>query len=771
MLYSLLYTLAMLLAAPLLLLSARARSKYLPNLAKRLGLGGRNLNPDGKPAIWLHAVSVGEALAARTLVGVLRKRLPGHAVYVSTTTTTGQEIAATQLDADGVFYFPFDWKFAVRRALRATAARLCVVMETELWPNFIRTLSRRGVPLVLANGRISDRSFRFYRRLRALFGPLLRRYHTLCAQSDLDAERLIEIGARPCDVVATGNLKYGREQFEVPTGTVEGLSAALALDTCEPVFLAGSTHAGEEEEVLAAFRQARRVHGGLRLVLAPRKPERFDAVAETLERDGYDFARYSELQDSPRPAPVVLVDAIGVLKPLYRLATVAFVGGSLVRRGGHNLLEASAAGVPVLFGPHMHNFRAVADDVLRRGAGRRVDDGAGLAAAALEILGDEGLRDRMGRGAAAVLEGNQEALPLTVQAVVEALVLGEGGALRGTPSLPVRFLAGAHAALAGVLRRRPQIALRGAQRLQTPTVSVGGLSFGGAGKTPMVALLAREFAKRGERVAVLTRGYGGRSPEPLVVSDGETVIGDPRLAGDEPLMLARALPGVIVVRDRNRLRAGRLAEERWRPTLFLLDDGFQHRRIGRDFDLIMLDADTIVGPRHLAQRLREPLRFATAADAIVILDGGTRRAEHAAELLRGTGVEAPIFTASFRPVDCARLGSGEKFPLERLERMRLLAFCGIGAPGRFAATLAGLGVRPVGFTSFRDHYPYSADDLERLERLLKDAGGEAMITTEKDAQRLGFPAAAERRILVLRVRPSVDRFEELFGLIERSLGR
>ena len=768
MLYSLIYTLLMLLAAPFLLLRGKTRGKYLHSFPNRLGIAGGNLNPEGRPAIWLHAVSVGEALAAKPLVVELRRRLPGFRLFVSTTTATGREVAEKNLDADGFFYFPFDWRFSVRRALRSTGAGICVVMETELWPNFVRTLAKRRIPLVLANGRISDSSYKRYRRLRWFFGPLLRRYAVLCAQSETDAERLVGIGARRADVRVTGNLKFESRQFEADESVVERLRQLLRVEPGDRVIVAGSTHSGEEEAVLDAWEAAEK---GTRLAIVPRRPERFEEVAELLRQRGVDFAHYTELETEPRRSEVVLVDAIGVLRPLYRLAQAAFVGGSLIPHGGQNPLEACAAGVPVLFGPHMSNFREIAAEVLRHGGGRQVADGDELVTSLREILADESIRARMAEGARAAIESNQAALPLTVEAIREAMA--QRGSYTQAPRT-LRFLARCHHTAAAMIRGNPAKELARAEHLGVPTISVGGLSFGGSGKSPMAAALAGEYLRRGRRVALLTRGYGGRGPEPLVVSDGKEVLADAAQAGDEPVMLARAQPGLIVVRDSKRLRGGRLAIERFAPDLFILDDGFQHRAVARDFNLLMLDADSVLDTGMPCHQLREPLRFARAADAVVLQGRSDAHREEATHRLRDLGVEAPLFDTGYQATACRDFDAGEDVPLDKLGGMRLLAFCGIAVPERFALTLAGLGADPLDLIAFPDHHPFGSADALRLTTALKASGADAMITTEKDAQRLraALPEMGRKsRLLILGVRLAVERFGELLNFADAKLAR
>lgn len=732
MIYSLLFTLAFLLATPVVLLLPKLRRKYLATFKQRLGGGLDQLNPEKEPAIWLHAVSVGEALAAKSLVVSLRAEFPGYRILVSTTTTTGQEIARKHLNADGFFYFPYDWKFAVRRSLRRTGARLCVVMETELWPNFVRTLHGKGIPLVLANGRISDRSFKRYRRYRWFFKPLLRRFFRLCAQSKLDAERLVQIGARPFDTVITGNLKYHRDQFEVDPDVVRELRHRIVLQLDEDLFVAGSTHEGEEEACLDAFERARHHRPYLRLALVPRKPERFDAVAEMLKQRGVPFGRISK-SDEPIFEPVILVDTIGMLAPLYQLAHVALVGGSLVPRGGHNLLEASAAGVPVIFGPHTHNFRGVTDDVLRHNAGVRVNDNEDLAETLEKLLSDEAIHQQMADGAVEVINSNQDAVPKTIEQIREAMAWS---GLRLAPPAWTKTLAWLHASGAGILRGDPKKELEKAEKLEKPVISVGGLSFGGAGKTPMVSFFAQRMLEKKLRPALITRGYKGKGKDPFIVSDGNEILADAGVAGDEAVMLAKRHPGLIVIKDADRLRGGKLASEEFDPDIILLDDGFQHRRLGRDFNLLMLDADSIIAPRWGGQLLREPLDFAQAADAIVLLGMEQARTDAAGETLLELHPNKLQFKAHYVIESCRRLDSKESVPLDEVRTRKLLALCGIGVPARFTHSLAHSGFRVTHITHYPDHHSYTPKDLAEVLRTLKLSGADAIIATEKDEQRL-----------------------------------
>ncbi|HEX9080022.1 MAG TPA: 3-deoxy-D-manno-octulosonic acid transferase, partial [Desulfuromonadaceae bacterium] len=348
-----------------------------------------------RPVIWLHAVSVGETVASRPLLKALRHRYPDHALVVSTTTETGRRIAESFPEKDLCIYFPFDFLPAVRRTLDSLRPALAVIMETEIWPNFSREAARRGIPLVLTNGRISDRSFGRYLRFRWFFGHALEQFSALCMQTETDRERICAIGAPAERVLASGNLKYDIPVRPVSGEERAGLRGRYAIPGHLTVIAAGSTHPGEEEPVLAAYREALAATADLFLVLVPRHPERAPEVALLLERLGIPYRRRTAVAAAAAPfarGEVLLVDTIGEMMDLYALADLAFVGGSLVPTGGHNLLEPASLGVPCIFGPHMANFREIAELVLRYQAGIQVASGAGLAEACRGLIDDAGER-------------------------------------------------------------------------------------------------------------------------------------------------------------------------------------------------------------------------------------------------------------------------------------------------------------------------------------------------------------------------------------------
>jgi len=399
--------------------------KYIGSLGQRMGYLPVSFNLDGDDSIWIHAVSVGEALTARALIAELRERYPGLRLFMSTTTLTGQQVARTRLpDLDAVFFFPFDLPPFVNRTLRLVRPRLFIMMETEIWPNLLRACHRQGVKTLLVNGRISSRSYPRYRWIRGFFRRVLGDIDRFCMQSDESARRIVDLGADSARVTVTGSLKF--ESLESPA-VVPGRGAGRVLrffrvPATRPVFIAASTLKGEESPVLSTFAAVRRMHPNALLILAPRKPERF-AEAEALARaEGLRVMRRTELAVDAEPrADVVILDTIGELAPLFQAATVVFVGGSLVDQGGHNILEPAVHGKPIVFGPHMQNFAEIAETFVRSQAAVQVTDAAALTSTIVRLLGDPVERARLGAAARALVEANRGAKPRTLEAIARVL--------------------------------------------------------------------------------------------------------------------------------------------------------------------------------------------------------------------------------------------------------------------------------------------------------------------------------------------------------------
>lgn len=360
--YSLLLTLAFLVLLPRFLFDAFRHGKYVAGFRERLGsLPG--IESRGQPVVWLHCVSVGESQAARPLVKGIRRRFPNHILVVSTTTLTGHNLARELFkdDAASVFYFPFDWRWTVRRALKAINPSAVVIMETELWPGFLRECHTLQIPVAIVNGRLSQQSFRRYKWIAGFVSRVLQCLSLGVMQTEADAERIRNLGLHPSRVFVSGNLKFDAGTMSAPNSLASELQQRFNITNAAPLIVAASTHAPEERVILEAFQRltANSAHR-FRLLLAPRHPERFADVASLLDRSGLTWTRRSKA-----PAPidgtcdVILLDTIGELPAIYSLASVVFVGGSIANKGGHNILEPAAVGAAIVTGRHTHNFDGI----------------------------------------------------------------------------------------------------------------------------------------------------------------------------------------------------------------------------------------------------------------------------------------------------------------------------------------------------------------------------------------------------------------------------
>jgi 3-deoxy-D-manno-octulosonic-acid transferase len=389
---------------------------YRTHLGERFGLGRRL----AMPSIWLHAVSVGEVSAAAALVRALRERHPAVPMVLTTATPTGRAQAATLFGADvEVRFLPYDTPGSVRRFLARIRPRAAIIMETELWPNLLHECGRRGVPVLFASARLAARSVPRYRRFGTLFG-----LHNawIAAQSSADAGRFIALGADPARTQVVGNLKFDMQLGEAVTES--GRELRRRYLGARPVWTAGSTHEGEEDLLLDAHSVLGRAVRGALLVLVPRHPQRFEGVAALLARRDLVFDRRSRSETVRPEAQVLLLDTMGELTAFYAASDMAFVGGSLVPVGGHNLLEPAALGVPVITGPHTQNGPEIARLLIEAGGALEVADGVALAVAGARLLADPALRERMGENARLFVEAQRGSLARLL-ALIEPLLAAE----------------------------------------------------------------------------------------------------------------------------------------------------------------------------------------------------------------------------------------------------------------------------------------------------------------------------------------------------------
>ncbi len=751
--YNLLLALVAIVALPLLVVRGLVKGQTWRGIVERFGVLAPSFHQTTANSIWLHAVSVGEVLSCVQLVKALRREFGEVPIFVSTSTPTGRRMAGEKLSpwVNGIFYSPFDLPFVLNRVFRTIRPRLVIVAETEIWPNLFRLTKRSGAGLVLVNARISDRSAPSYRRFRLFFSRVLQHPDLVLAQSDLDRERLTAAGAPLEKVLVGGNLKY---DFE-PGSEKVPQSVADLLDRVEadPIIVAGSTREGEEEPVIEAFRKLSQSRRQALLVIAPRHPQRFDKAEKVLAASGIAFARRSQLapgtSERLEVPGVLLLDTLGELSSLYKVADIVFVGGSLNGWGGHNVLEPALSGRPVVVGPTMHNFRAITEELIAQRAIVQVDGPGKLADAFEDMLNNPTKAAEIGMRGRQVAESQRGATKRAVQEAVEvyrqALPLRRPGWLAyltfWLPASVWRWAARLRLATyrRGWLRRR---------RLDTFTLCVGNVTAGGVGKTPIVLWLVEQLSARGLVVGGLMRGYRRPSDKENVVRPGSAV--SPRHTGDEAQVILRHLEeaglDVPFGIGRDRYSVGRKLEGSQPVDILVLDDGFQHFKLKRDLDLVLIDTLDPFGAGAMIPlgRLREPLSALGRADAFLLTrtepggcyDGLVAR-------LRELNPGVPVFAARSRGVAAVNTVSGDGTPIERLRSERILAFCGLGNPEAFWRSLELAGLTIVRRMRFRDHHVYSRSDVADIvsEARRREAG--LVITTEKDLVNLWYAAERE----------------------------
>jgi 3-deoxy-D-manno-octulosonic-acid transferase len=409
--YNLLLVVLTIVLSPYILFKLATVPKYRGGITQKLGRVRKGMLRllGGTRPIWVHAVSVGEVMAAHPLIRELKKKYPDRKLLLSTVTVTGNFTAKQRVpEADAVFYFPFDYPWTVRRVIANIDPAIVLIAETELWPNFFRELGRRGIPSAVINGRISPRSYGNYRKFKAFFSQVFRHVSLFCMQSGEDAARIKEVGAPADRVLITGNLKFDQKITAVKYPPV-------AIDKGRPVITAGSTHRGEEAILLEVFTRLRRKYANLVLIIAPRHPERFDEVCGLITNAGYECQRRTRLAGKIKD--VLLLDTIGELRAFYGLCDIAFVGGSLVKVGGHNLLEPASMQKPVVFSRYMFNFKEISEAIMRAGGGAMVKDKEELYQQLDTLLSDRQRAVDMGQKAYRVIAANSGATMHTIEAI------------------------------------------------------------------------------------------------------------------------------------------------------------------------------------------------------------------------------------------------------------------------------------------------------------------------------------------------------------------
>ncbi len=682
---------------------------------------------------------MGEVASAVPLLKELRATFAEAPLYLSVSTVAGRKAAERQAGAmvNGLFYVPFDFASCVRKTLSVLRPALVIVLETEIWPNLYYETKRCGARLVVVNGRISNRTWPQYEAWRWFFHGVLQGPDLILVQSETDAKRYERLGAPAERVVVGGNLKYDAAYAAAPV--------MIPRFGAEKIWIAASTvgpnesgsirrhFVDEDDLVLDAFAELVKDFPKLLLILAPRQPARFGVVADKLRDRGFEFTRRSAMAEVLSLPGVILLDTIGELAGLYPLADVVFVGGSIAPRGGHNILEPAAAAAPIVTGRYMHNFESIAREFVAAKAMVQVQSGAELPKAIHEILLHRQVGVEMGNRARALVDKGQ-GVSKAVAKRVEPLYYS--ACIRKPTGPIVTWLLTVLSRIwkVGGQIKRSQSEQRAAslRPVPVPVVSVGGITIGGAGKTPFANYLAALLRRRGWSPGILTRGYRRRYPaEQLILPRGACI--SSFLTGDEAQIFLRTGYATVGIGSQRYETAGMLLRQFPETDVLLLDDGFQHARMPRDMDIVLIDGLDPFGQEELVPlgRLREPLNSLERA-GIFIVTRASNDGRFAAikRRLRDYNADAPVFRTILQPRGWHDYHRGAVTP--KVAGKRVGAFCGLGSPQNFWDTLESLGANVVFRWTFPDHHTYKPLELTRLAQQAYAHGAELLVTTEKD---------------------------------------
>ncbi|MEG2343605.1 MAG: tetraacyldisaccharide 4'-kinase [Acidaminococcaceae bacterium] len=745
-----------------------------------------------KDCIWIHGASVGEIVATSPLVKEIRKAMPEVKILVSAVTTGGYDMAHQIIpEADAIIYFPLDLPFVSESFVKRIMPRVFLPVETELWPNFLRAVRLRKIPVMMVNGRISDKSVKSYRYLYGILEDMLGSVTRFCMQSSIDAEYIVHLGADKSKIFITGNTKFDQTYAEVTPEDLERYKQELGITDCFPVIVGGSTHPSEEKALFDAFKVIQNTYPKARLIIAPRKTARIDEIVKLSRQAGFEVGLRSQLLTlvGDRPQyPVLLIDTIGELGRIYAVGDIVFVGGSLIKHGGHNVLEPAAHAKPIIVGPNMYNFKDSFALLNKVGACRQIKASKELVAVLLEIIGDDTVREQMGKASLQVICENRGAAVRSIDYLRELMDLtgshveahykintrninDEGGTRMRRGDAVTQYLyqlAHGHDntlidwLVLGTLRCFSVMYELGVRlklsmykhglcqqsKLSCCVISIGNITVGGTGKTPTAQKMAVIIQNMGYRVVILNRGYRSHWEKDIgVVSDGKKIYMTAYEAGDEAYLMAKTLPGIPVVIGKKRSVTGEFAVNKLKAEVIIMDDGYQHWQLYRDLDVVLVDTLNMFGNGCLLPRgtLREPLANLDRA-GMFLLTKTDQSSTLSREVLRTTlekhNALAPVIESVHRPCNYVEIADWYKGlrshtkSLEDLAGQSVMVFSAIGNPSSFEQTLTDVQLNIEEAIRYPDHHDYGMLEMQYIMERAIRKNVTALITTAKDAVKI-----------------------------------
>ncbi|MDO4177664.1 MAG: tetraacyldisaccharide 4'-kinase [Phascolarctobacterium sp.] len=746
-----------------------------------------------KDCVWIHGASVGEIVATSPLVKQIRKEMPERPVLVSAFTVGGYNMAKQIIpEADAIIFFPLDLPFVAERIVKRVHPGVFMPVETELWPNFLRSIRERRIPVMMVNGRISEKSVKSYRYLYGIWEDMLNTVTRFCMQSSIDAEYIKTLGADPEKIFVTGNTKFDQTYAEVTPEDLELYHQELGIKHDYPVIVAGSTHPGEEKILFKTFKAVTKKYPNARLVIAPRKVARADEIAKLAASYGFATGFRSKMKEQTgerESFPVLLIDTIGELGRIYSIGDVVFVGGSFSGTGGHNVLEPAAHAKPILVGPSMQNFKESYALLSKVKACKMVGSNDELTSEIIDILSNDKRRKEMGDASMQIIRENRGADVRSIHYLKELLDIAaipskeyaeypinirtlndEGGQLSHGDAVIQYLYSVANAPelslggwlLLGLLRViswlydfgvRTKLSLyqwgiKTKHKLPCCVISIGNITVGGTGKTPTAQKMAQIIKHLGYKVVILNRGYRSHWNKAIgVVSDGQKIFMTAYEAGDEAYLMAKTLPGIPVVIGKNRAITGEYAVKNLHAEVIIMDDGYQHWQLERDLDVVLVDTLNMFGNGCVLPRgtLREPLKNLNRGD-LFLLTKTDQSSKLSRMQLRNTIAQfnnrAPVVESVHHPRNYVEIADWYKGftentrELEILKDKNVMVFSAIGNPSSFEQTLCSIGVNIVEAVRYPDHHDYGMVEMQYINEHAYYQNAVAIITTAKDAVKI-----------------------------------
>ena len=818
-LYNLAAILVVILIIPVFMIRSIRERGFVERIKQSFGFFPKGaLDPVAKKnCIWVHAASVGEIVATSPLIKEFRREFPKSPILVSVVTTSGYEMANRIIkDADSIIYFPLDLPFVSAHVFKKIFPRVFLNVETELWPNFLKAARENRVPVMMVNGRISEKSVKRYKYMFSILSDMIGTVKLFAMASPVDAGYVKQLGAPENLVIVTGNTKFDQTYTDVTDAQRAKILSDMGLTDAQEIFLAGSTHRGEENFVLKAFKAIRENHPKARLVIAPRELLRTREVVALCKAAGFTVGTRTELQKRP-PAgeDIIILDTIGELGQVYSIGNVIYVGGSLVPHGGHNILEPAAHGKAIVVGHHMENFKDLHALFKGRNACVTVNDADELAAQVKKLFDEPNERQRLEQETISIVHENRGASRKSARLLREMLTEYESKEnarhlrtaekmenmqtyvlklmhdedVRGISTKLVIFVLYLGSIVYnGAVNLRLlgyELGFSGKERLNCFVISLGNITVGGTGKTPTAQRLAKEIRDMGYRVVILNRGYRAKFYDEVgIVSDGQTLNMNAAEAGDEAYMLAKHLPNVPVLIGARRAVTGQYAIEHFGAEVVILDDGYQHWQVIRDLDILLIDAVSVFGNGYILPRgtLRESISHISRADVCLMTKVDQAR-EGSRELIRETvrkyNKSAQIVESIHQPRCLIPLAewstdlAGEGISVATISGRKVMAVSAIGNPASFERTLSDLGAEIISSLRYPDHHDYTIMEMEDILRRADSLAAEMIIVTEKDAVKIPDEVAREQwgiPIFVISVEVTFQAGYEDFGeMLRRRL--